>query len=122
MNEMASAGSEKTPAKVICIITDDEMARLMALTTQAQNTPVIVTSGVGETQFNCAGKSWQRVRDLWEELGQKYAFNPAEVVLKPMTREILEDEKLRKYNLLYGHPHSKKKRGDRNRRRGRRKH
>lgn len=122
MSETKPEGCETKPEKVLCIITHDELSRLITLTSLAQNALVIVTSGEGERQFDCTGPAWQKVRDVWDELGQKYAFNPAEVLLKPATREILEDEKLRKSNLLHWPRHSSKRHGDRNRGHGRRKH
>lgn len=131
MSETKPEGSETSKGKVICILAEGEMDRLMALTLQAQKAPVIVATPPTpdcaggqrtEVQWDCTGPAWQKVRDLWDELGQKYAFNPAEVVLKPATREILEDEELRKFNLLHRPRHSGKRHGDRNRGHGRRKH
>ena len=72
-----SEGSETKRGKVICIITDEELQRLMALTLMAQRSPVIVTKTVPtaaggqqqEAQFDCSGRAWQKVRDVWEEMG-----------------------------------------------------
>ena len=120
--ETKPEGCETKPEKVICIITHDELSRLITLTSLAQKTPVIVTGGEGEQrQFDCSGAGWRKVRDMWEELGRKYAFDPAGVVLKPATREILEDEKVRKANLAKRFHRPKKRHGNRNQGHGRRK-
>ena len=62
------------------VISKEELKELLDLTTEAQNTPVI---GFSMKQMiegeDWASQAWKRVRAKWNELGEKYGFNPKEV-------------------------------------------
>ena len=58
----------------------DDLQRLLHLTDEAKRTPVIALSmrdGLAGRDF--ASLAWDRVREYWKELGEKYGFNPEEV-------------------------------------------
>ena len=53
-------------------VTPEEWARLMKLSTEARDTPVILLGG----SYDMGGAAHNRVQQEWNRLGKKYGFLP----------------------------------------------
>ncbi len=55
-------------------LTSKELEKITELNDKARNTPVILVGGYGMSDSN-----WNDVKNFWDELGDKYSFDPRKV-------------------------------------------